>query len=111
MTAYAAAHLREVTMGPEIADYLRQIDATLAPFDGRFVVHGGDIEVLEGSWPGFLIMIEFPDRGRARSWYESPAYQRILPLRTNNSEGDCILIDGASDDHLATDVLAGTGFE
>jgi uncharacterized protein (DUF1330 family) len=50
--------------------------------------------VLEGAWPGQLIIIAFPDLERARAWYESHAYQEILPLRTNNSEGDVVLADG-----------------
>jgi uncharacterized protein (DUF1330 family) len=62
--------------------------------------------VLEGSWPGHVIIIEFPDRERARARYESPAYQAILPLRTRNSEGDVIFADGVSAGYRATDVLA-----
>jgi uncharacterized protein (DUF1330 family) len=94
-------------MGAPIVEYLERIDATLEPFAGRFLVHGGEIEVLEGVWPGHLIIIEFPDRARARGWYESNAYQRILPLRTNNSEADVVLADGVPEGHRATDVLAG----
>ena len=106
MTAYAVAHLRDVEMGPDIVAYLEAIDATLAPFGGRFVIHGGgDKEELEGAWPGDLIVIGFPDRNAARAWYASPAYQAILPLRTRNSRGDAILIDGVDDDHRATDIL------
>ena len=41
MPVYAVAHMRQVTMGPPIVEYLERIDATLAPFGGRFVVHGG----------------------------------------------------------------------
>jgi uncharacterized protein (DUF1330 family) len=78
MPAYAVAHMRQVTMGPPIVEYLERIDATLAPFGGRFIVHGGETEVLEGSWPGFVIVIEFPDNGRARAWYRSDAYQEIV---------------------------------
>ena len=48
MTAYAVAHLRSVDQNAEIVDYLRRIDATLDPFEGRFVVHGVVLEVLEG---------------------------------------------------------------
>jgi uncharacterized protein (DUF1330 family) len=106
MTAYAVAHLRKVTLGPAIAEYLQRIDATLEPFRGRFLVHGGTIEVREGTWPGHLVIIEFGDREHARMWYESAAYQEILPLRTNNSEGDVIFADGVSPGHRATDVLA-----
>jgi uncharacterized protein (DUF1330 family) len=108
MSAYAVAHMRQVTVGPAVAEYLERIDATLAPFGGRFIVHGGKVEVLEGSWPGTLIVIEFPDRGRADAWYYSDAYQQIVALRTDNSHSDVIVADGVGRGHRATDVL-GTG--
>jgi uncharacterized protein (DUF1330 family) len=105
MAAYALAHIRHVSMGPEIVQYLEQIDTTLVPFDGRFSVHGGTIEVLEGTWVGHLIMIAFPDLDAARAWYRSPAYQAIVHLRTDHSEGECILVDGVPEGHRATDIL------
>lgn len=105
MTAYAVARLTSVTMGPDIRTYLEKIDATLAPFKGRFLVHGGPKIELEGAWPGDLIVIGFPDLAAARAWYGSPAYRKILPLRTNNSTGDVILIEGVDPDHKATDIL------
>jgi len=106
MPAYAVAHMRQVTMGPPIVEYLERIDATLAPFDGRFVVHGGQVEVVEGTWPGHLIVIEFPDRARAHAWYDSAAYQQIVALRTDNSRSDVIVAEGIGSDHRATDVLS-----
>ena len=106
MPTYAVAHLRNVKIGPEITAYLECIDATLAPFDGQFLVHGGPVEMLEGERLGDVIIIAFPDQARARAWYSSAAYQAILPLRTNNSDGDVILIDTVADDHRATDILA-----
>jgi uncharacterized protein (DUF1330 family) len=108
MSAYAVAHLRTVAMGPEIVQYLERIDSTLAPFGGEFLVHGSQAEVLEGPWPGDLIVIAFPNREQARAWYRSAAYQEILRLRTDNSEGDVIIVDGVSAGHRATDILADT---
>ena len=105
MTAYAVAHMRQVTMGPQIVEYLHKIDATLEPFGGRFVVHGGDVEVIENAWPGNLIIIEFPDRQHVRDWYDSAAYQAILALRTDNSQSDVVFADGVDHPHKATDVL------
>ena len=104
---YAVALLRHVTMGPEIVSYLEAIDATLAPFQGRFIVHGGPCHRLEGAPPGDLIVIEFPSLSAARDWYASPAYAAILPHRLRNSEGDVFLIEGVPADHRATDVLNG----
>mgnify|MGYP001279809190 CR=1 FL=1 len=105
MPTYAVARLRDVTIGPDIVAYLERIDATLAPFGGRFVVHGGPYEVLEGEFSGDLVILSFHDRERARSWYASPAYREIKPLRTENSTSDVIFIDTVPDDHRATDVL------
>jgi uncharacterized protein (DUF1330 family) len=106
MTSYAVGHLTRVEMGPDIVTYLEAIDATLAPFGGKFVIHGGDKEQLEGSWQGDLIVIGFPDRKAARAWYASSAYQAILALRTGNSQGAVFLIDGVGSNHRATDILA-----
>jgi uncharacterized protein (DUF1330 family) len=107
MPAYAIGHLRRVKMGPDIVAYLEQIDATLEPFGGRFIIHGGVPEPVEGQWEGDLIVIAFPDRDSVRAWYRSAAYQAILPLRTAHASGEVIFVDGVSADHRATDVLAG----
>jgi uncharacterized protein (DUF1330 family) len=105
MTHYAIANLRNVRMGAGIVEYLQRIDATLAPYDGHFIVHGGVPEHVEGEWQGSLIVIEFPSYEHARGWYDSPEYQKILPLRTENSDGVTMLLEGVDRDHLATDVL------
>jgi uncharacterized protein (DUF1330 family) len=106
MTAYAIAHLHEVEMCPAIVEYLEKIDATLAPYGGRFLIHGGPVERLEGAFKGDLIVIEFEDLERARSWYRSAAYQAILPLRTQHATGEVLLVDQVAQPHRATDVLA-----
>jgi uncharacterized protein (DUF1330 family) len=105
MSAYAIAHIRSVAMGPAIVDYLEQIDATLAPYEGRFRVHGDPPDVREGDFGGNLIVIEFPDREHAAGWYESAAYRQIIALRTDNSEGWVVIVDGVPQDHRATDIL------
>ena len=106
MPAYAIANVQSITMGPAIADYLERIDATLVPYDGRFLVHGDPADVREGDFVGDLIVVEFPDHNHAVSWYESAAYRDIVSLRTENSEGWLILIDGVPSDHRATDILS-----
>jgi uncharacterized protein (DUF1330 family) len=105
MSAYAIGHLEQVDMGADIVQYLQTIDATLAPFGGRFLVHGDPLEVLEGNLEGDIIVIEFPDIAHARQWYASPGYRAILPLRTANSKGTVFLVSGVSEAHIATDVL------
>lgn len=103
---YAIAHLRDVDFGDAIIEYLQRIDATLAPYGGRFIVHGGDLEVVEGEWGGDLVIVEFPSTTAAREWYESPAYQEILHLRTEHSTSVTALLTGVEPGHQATDKLA-----
>ncbi|KAA2242136.1 DUF1330 domain-containing protein [Salinarimonas soli] len=105
MPAYAVAHLRQVDFGPDIVAYLQRIDATLDPYGGRFVVHGGPVEVIEGGFSADLIMIEFPDRENARAWYASPEYQAILRLRTDHSTGDVFLVEGVPQGYRGVDIL------
>jgi uncharacterized protein (DUF1330 family) len=104
--SYAVGILREVKMGPPIVEYLERIDATLAPYGGHFIVHGSEPELREGTNPGTLVVIEFPDRSNATGWYDSAAYQEIVPLRTQNSQSTIFMIDGVDRDHRATDLLS-----
>ena len=106
MAAFALAHLRTPQLHADVLEYLEQIQATLDPFGGRFLVHGGAVEVREGSWPGTLVLIEFPTVEAARDWYASPAYQRILPLRTRHIEGDALLVEGVRPDHDSAQMAA-----
>lgn len=105
MKWYGVGILQDVQVGHAIKEYLEQIDATLAPFGGHFIVHGGKAEMFEGKSPGILIVIEFPDYDHARQWYSSPAYQRILPLRAEHSRSTVFLAEGVDRTHRATDVL------
>jgi uncharacterized protein (DUF1330 family) len=105
MKAYAIAFVRTCELNSEIVEYLQSIDATLDPFGGRFVVHGGGAEVVEGNAVMDAIVIEFPDREKLRGWWGSPEYRRILPLRTRNMLADIVLVDGVPDGYRAADAL------
>jgi uncharacterized protein (DUF1330 family) len=94
MPAYAIAHLYNPSPHPEVVEYIERIQATMDPYGGRFIVHGANVEVKEGTWPGTIVIIEFPDIDAARAWYDSPAYQEILPLRTDNIEGAALVVEG-----------------
>lgn len=105
MSTYAIAHVQTLTPGPEIVEYLQRIDATLAAHGGRFLVHGDPADVREGDFSGDVIVIEFADRDQAVGWYESRAYREIVTLRTENTTGWVVLVDGVPSDHRATDIL------
>jgi uncharacterized protein (DUF1330 family) len=104
--AYAMAHLRTPTINEQVLEYIERIQGTLDPYQGRFLVHGAEVEEVEGPWPGTVVVIEFPDVESARAWYRSPAYQAILPLRTDNIDGSAIIVPGVAPDYDATRTAA-----
>ncbi|AWZ04810.1 MULTISPECIES: DUF1330 domain-containing protein [unclassified Streptomyces] len=106
MTAYGIAHIRPETMNEDILRYIEEIQATLDPFEGRFLVHGRQVEVMEGAWPGTIVVIAFPDIEGARAWYASPAYQALIPLRADHIAGDVILVEGVAADYDASRTAA-----
>jgi uncharacterized protein (DUF1330 family) len=108
MTAYGIAHLKTTSEHDDILEYLERIQATLDPYGGRFVIHGGPVTVVEGSWPGTLVAIAFPSMTHLREWYDSPAYQEILPLRTDHLEADVIMIEGVDPDTHDSAAMAAT---
>lgn len=104
--AYAIAHLRDLQINDDVLAYMERIQATLDPFGGRFVVHGATVEVREGPWPGTVVVISFPDIDAARGWYDSPAYQDILHLRTDHIDGSAILVEGVGAEYDASRTAA-----
>ena len=77
--------------------YKAQVLPTLEPFGGHFLVRGGAYTVMEGDWAlERVAVLEFPSREAAEGWYNSPAYQEILPLRANAGLSNFIIIDGVA---------------
>ncbi|MBW5481774.1 DUF1330 domain-containing protein [Streptomyces bambusae] len=113
MTAYAIGHIRPETMNEDILRYIETIQSTLDPFGGRFLVHGAQVEVVEGPWPGTVVVIGFPGIAAARAWYASEAYQALIPLRTRHMEGEVVLVEGVPADYdparTAAALRAGAG--
>jgi len=102
MPAYVIGLLTDVDFNAEIIEYIRTIESTMKPYDGRFIVHGAHAEVLEGTMNQDCIIAAFPSIDHARRWYASDAYGKLIPLRTRNSKGAIFLIDGVSDHYSAS---------
>ncbi|MFE6511253.1 DUF1330 domain-containing protein [Nocardioides sp. NPDC057767] len=107
--AYAVAWINGLNVNDDIVEYLRRVDATLAPFDGEFLIHGPDLVVAEGTAEGMLVVLRFPSTEAAQGWYASPAYQEILPLRLNNidrARSFAILAEGVAPGYSASQKIA-----
>lgn len=96
MTAYIIGRI-DVTNANGYMAYAEQTVALAEKWGGRFLVKGGAPQQLEGSGPGRIVVIAFPDRARAEGWYASEAYQAILPIALENSLRDIVIVDGVEE--------------
>ncbi|MYS18884.1 Uncharacterized conserved protein, DUF1330 family [Streptomyces sp. DvalAA-14] len=99
MTAYLINHLRIPGGVPneEGLSYLEQVEDTVTAHGGTYLAQG-EVEVVEGAWPGSAVLIAFPSMTAARSWYTSPEYRGIRHLRVNNSINDLVFLEGVTPD-------------
>ena len=94
MPAYVIADI-EVHDPASYKEYAARVQATLDPFEGRFLVRGGPSETLEGDWqPQRVVVIQFPSADHARGWYKSPDYVKALAIRRGSATGSLILAHG-----------------
>jgi uncharacterized protein (DUF1330 family) len=92
---YVLANITTIKDPVRYEDYRRLVTPTLDKYGGRFIVRGGNVEALEGTWrPGRLVIIEFPSAERARAWWNSPEYTEAKLIRQATSEGTLLVAEG-----------------
>ncbi|HLY03584.1 MAG TPA: DUF1330 domain-containing protein [Candidatus Cybelea sp.] len=94
MPAYVIVNVN--TSDPErYEDYKKMAQETVAKFGGRFLVRGGKMRVLEGSWnPTRIVVLEFDSYERANAWWHSAEYAPAKELRQRLSTTDLLIVDG-----------------
>ena len=94
MAAYIIAEV-DVHDPAGFEEYRKRVPATLVPYDGRFIIRGGQTEVLEGDWtPKRVVVLEFPDFARAREWWASQEYLEPKKMRQRTARTNLIVVDG-----------------
>ncbi len=67
---------------------------TLEAHGAEILVADYESEPLEGSPASITVVVKFESKEAARAWYESPEYQKVIHLRTDNSDGMAVVADG-----------------
>jgi len=97
----------EVTDEEAYEEYRRQARSALDEVGGggRLLIRGGTLfpnavtKTLEGTWmPERFVVVEFPTREAAESYYYSDLYQSVLKLRLAASNSKAMMITPESED-------------
>jgi uncharacterized protein (DUF1330 family) len=95
MSAYMVADVGIIN-AERYESYRLAVRAAIERNGGRYLVRGGDVTVIEGTWdPSRLVIVEFPTLAQAENFYQSPEYLAARTLRQNAAMVNMILIDGS----------------
>jgi uncharacterized protein (DUF1330 family) len=86
----------DVTDPTTFAKYGEKVPGTVAAFNGHYIVRGGKPQSLEGEPPKRIVVIEFDSAEKARSWYDSPAYAAIRPIRQSAAKTRSFIVEGVA---------------
>jgi uncharacterized protein (DUF1330 family) len=76
-------------------EYRAKVPAVIFAHGGRYVVRGGQMEVLEGDWPVTrTVVLEFPDMGRLKAFYGSADYAPLLAIRKRCAVSNLMAVEG-----------------
>lgn len=99
MPAYCLFDNLKVTDVAKLNDYKDRTAPVVAQYQGRYLVIGGRVDLVEGVWrPTFPVMIEFPTLEQAHRWYESEEYRALKALRHSAGQFNAVFIEGLGGD-------------
>ena len=76
-------------------EYKKLTPASIAEYDGKFVVRGGKTVTMEGDWkPQRIVVAEFPSIERAQEWWESEGYEKAKKIRHASADTKMIIVEG-----------------
>lgn len=79
----------------EYETYKKLTPASIAAYNGKFIVRGGETEILEGDWqPGRVVVVEFPTLAIAKAWWASDEYAVAKIIRQRTAETKMIVVEG-----------------
>lgn len=94
MSVYVVAQSR-IDDPAKLGEYVGKALSTIQASGGRVVAFDETPEVVEGQLDHpRTVILEFDSREAFRAWYDSPAYQQILPLRLESTSGTLLVANG-----------------
>jgi len=94
MAAYIIARI-EVTDADQYENYKAAAPAAIARYGGTYLARGGAVETVEGDNESRrVVILQFPDMGAARNFYNSPEYTAARKKRAGAANGQFVIVEG-----------------
>ena len=92
MSAYFIASYR-ITDPAGYEPYVPAVIPTLQSHGCEVLAADYTSQAIEGEPNAVTVILKFASKEAALAWYNSPEYQAIKHLRTDNSEGTAVVVD------------------
>ena len=85
-----------ITNDEEMENYKLLAKPLVESFGGEYLARGGQLVVKENQlWsPTRLVLLRFPSMAQAKTFYESPEYQKILPISQSCANRTLVMLEG-----------------
>ena len=94
MAVYVVAQSR-IEDPEKLGSYVAKALPTIQASGGRVLGFDETPEMVEGTVDHpRTVILEFESKEAFQRWYDSPAYQEILPLRLESTPGTLIVVNG-----------------
>ncbi|MDJ0825312.1 MAG: DUF1330 domain-containing protein [Rhodobacter sp.] len=92
---YIIAHI--TATDPEgYPEYVRRDTPILEKLGAKFIIRGGQHEVVEGTSGDRHVVIEFPSYAEALAAYNDPEYQEVADIRRRCADSTIMVVEGAA---------------
>ena len=79
---YVVVTIRTIQDQAAFKEYADRVAPIIERHGGKYLAIDREPEIKSGQWPYVrTVIVGFPSLQAAKSWYESPEYREIIPLR------------------------------
>ncbi len=95
MSAYVITDV-EITDSSLYGQFMKRVTSTVESHGGKFVVRGGELEVILGNWtPNRLAVLKFDNLEQVHVWLTSPEYTALDDIRTKSANINMVIVEGS----------------
>jgi uncharacterized protein (DUF1330 family) len=95
MKYYTVAEI-EITDQSWVRDYVANVTPLVQQYGGRYLTRTSNVKKMEGDRkpPQILVIVEWPSREAAETFYESEAYRPFRQSRIDGARNEFLLVPG-----------------
>ncbi len=90
---YVVVTIKEIMDIDAFRDYAIRVEPIIKKFGGKYVAVDKAPDVRSGEWPfARTVIVAYPNFAAAQSWYDSPEYQQIIPIRQRAIDANIAIV-------------------